>query len=162
MKSNLAIAAACLAILLLCAAAFSLLYQDVHPLGNVHLSIGPDSAGHKAASIVQEIFPDIHPPKRDAQLSRNDELIRGVFAKLGQKEGKAALLNGIPGYFWNIRWKHSGSGRIVVTSDDSKPEKKDPFALQLEEIQIRLSTSGDLVGYEWNVHDTANIPSGAP
>ncbi len=55
MRSKLAIAAGCLA-------AFSFLYRDVHPLGSLQLSIDADSAGSKAASIVQEMFPEINPP----------------------------------------------------------------------------------------------------
>jgi phosphoserine phosphatase RsbU/P len=162
MRSNLAIAVGCVAVIVLCVTGFSLLYRDVHPLGSLQLSVDSDSAGRKAASIVHEVFPELSLPKREAQLSKDDALIRGAIEKLGQKRWILAMRNDIPGYFWATRWKRTDSGRIeVVAGDEEKPGPGGPRGRETEEIEVRLSTGGNLVNFEWSVHDTASVPVAA-
>lgn len=163
MKSNLATAAVCLAVFIVCAAAFFFLYQDAHPFGAVRLSLDADSAGKKAVSIGREVLPEIELPMRDAQLSRDGDLIRGVFAKLGHERGTDALREGVPGYFWNTQWKRFESGRVeVVTSDEPQADEKHSPGNTVGGLRIRLSTSGQLVGLEWNLPDTASVASVSP
>jgi sigma-B regulation protein RsbU (phosphoserine phosphatase) len=158
MRSKLAVAIGYLALFIGCVAAFSLLYRGVSPLRSLKLSIDADSAGRKAASIVHEIFPALAVPGERAQLSKNDALIRDVLAELGQEQGTSALREKIPGFLWIVRWRRPASGNVeVVTSEDRRPENRDALGRQSGEIRVQLSTSGDLVGYAWNLPDTASI-----
>jgi phosphoserine phosphatase RsbU/P len=162
MKSNLAFALTCLAIIILCAGAFFLLYREVHPLGRVQVSVDADSAGRKAVSIIREIFPDLPVSRREASLGKNDDLIRGVLTAFGRKQGEEALRAEIPGYFWDVRLRRPDAETVrFVMNDERRPGDRDSPRRFVEEIRIHLSTAGELVEYEWNVHDTATIAPAA-
>ena len=163
MRSNLAVAAGLVALIIVCVAGFCFLYRDVHPLGRLHLAVDADSAGRKAAAIAHEVFPELDLPSRDAQLSRNDGLIRGAIEKLGQKQGNTAIQTEISGYIWVTNWKRTESGRVEFSSsEEERPRPRGPMGKETGEIEVRLNTSGELVEYEWGVQDTASIPAAGP
>jgi phosphoserine phosphatase RsbU/P len=164
MRSNRAVAFVYLAFFAFCVAAFSLVYRNVHPLGSLRLSIDADSAGRTASSIVEEVFPGLTWHRDGAQLSKNDALIQGVLAELGQERGQKALRDEIPGVFWVNRWKPPDSGRvdIVMGGGERRSENRNVPGRQSGEIRVLLSTSGELVEYEWSIPDTASLASAPP
>ncbi len=132
-----------------------LFYQSYSPYSGLKLKYDSDKIKIKAEKLLKKLEIPVEDLQSDIKLYSNNSLLRQVEKQFGLEKGNKLIREGIPVYYWRVRFMKRISS-IFFSSGNDNPETQN---LGKNEIEVYFNAEGEFVQLNNPVKDSLQEPA---